>query len=137
MIKLRYVALFICIAGVANAETLAIKKVPVKLSTTTDGAQLYREHCAVCHGVDGKGAGPAAEALKTRPTDLTQLARKNGSKFPDLAVLTKIRGGDVAAHGSNEMPGWGKLLAGPGRAKTDADLRIYAVTTYLQQIQAQ
>ena len=108
----------------------------MKLSGTTDGAQLYREHCAVCHGVDAKGAGPAAEALKRRPTDLTLLARKNGGKYPGLAVQQKIRGGEVIEHGTVEMPIWGKLLIAPGRGKADADVRIYALTAYLGEIQA-
>jgi putative copper resistance protein D len=35
------------------------------------GARLYAENCALCHGADGKGDGPAAAALSIRPADLT------------------------------------------------------------------
>jgi putative copper resistance protein D len=35
------------------------------------GLALYRENCAVCHGVAGYGDGPAAERLVPRPSDLT------------------------------------------------------------------
>ncbi len=46
------------------------------------GPDLYHAHCAACHGSDGKGNGPAAAALKTKPADLTVLAKNNGGKFP-------------------------------------------------------
>jgi tetratricopeptide (TPR) repeat protein len=34
------------------------------------GPGLYSRHCAVCHGVDGRGDGPAARHLYPRPKDL-------------------------------------------------------------------
>jgi putative copper resistance protein D len=36
-----------------------------------DGARLFAENCALCHGAGGKGDGPAAAALPIRPADLT------------------------------------------------------------------
>ena len=50
--------------------------IPVNKTSPTDGKQMYTSYCAPCHGVDGKGNGPAASALKARPTDLTELAKK-------------------------------------------------------------
>ena len=35
------------------------------------GAHLYAENCAVCHGADGRGDGPAAAGLAVHPADLT------------------------------------------------------------------
>src|SRR5690349_13780889 len=84
-----------------------IKEVPVKLTGTTDGGLLFREHCAVCHGVDAKGHGPAAPALKKPTPDLTAIAKKNGGKFPALSVQQKIKGDEVVEHGTGEMPIWG------------------------------
>jgi mono/diheme cytochrome c family protein len=46
------------------------------------GKTEYQSGCAACHGVDGKGAGPVADALKTKPTDLTMIAKKNNGVFP-------------------------------------------------------
>ena len=137
MRNLGYAAIFICIAGLASAQSLAIKKVPVKLSTTTDGAQLYREHCAVCHGVDGKGAGPAAEALKTRPTDLSSLARSHGGTFPRDRVRAVLTGAarPVAAHGSTDMPVWGIIFRALDSSDTRVRLRIESIVAHLESLQ--
>jgi mono/diheme cytochrome c family protein len=35
------------------------------------GARVYAQRCAVCHGPDGRGNGPAAPSLIPRPRDLT------------------------------------------------------------------
>ena len=32
-----------------------------------DGAALYKQKCATCHGADGKAEGPAAKAMKVPP----------------------------------------------------------------------
>jgi DMSO reductase family type II enzyme heme b subunit len=35
------------------------------------GKQVYEKHCALCHGPEGKGDGPAAELLLPKPRDFT------------------------------------------------------------------
>jgi mono/diheme cytochrome c family protein len=102
-----------------------------------DGKSLYNEFCAVCHGPDGKGSGPAASALKTPPTDLTQIARRNGGKFPDTKVMAILKGEQsVAAHGNQEMPTWGKTFNDVSGNLTVAQGRMHALVDYLQQMQA-
>ena len=64
-----------------------IKHVPVKVTSAASGKEMYESYCAVCHGTDGKGNGPAASALKTPSTDLTTLSKNNGGKYPSLKVL--------------------------------------------------
>jgi mono/diheme cytochrome c family protein len=67
----------------------------------TKGVDLYQRYCAVCHGKDGKGGGPAAAALKATPTDLTQLSKSNNGKFPVGAIRQLLGGGSsTPAHGS-------------------------------------
>ncbi len=39
-----------------------------------DGAKIFRNYCAACHGVNGNGDGPVAPALKTKVPQLTTLA---------------------------------------------------------------
>ena len=61
----------------------------------------YQSNCASCHGMDAKGDGPVSKELKTRPTDLTLLAKKNKGVFPVNAVYRIIDGRDqIASHGT-------------------------------------
>ena len=125
--------------GIATtyAQTKVIREVPVHATRSLDGPELFQEFCAVCHGVDGKGGGPAAEALKRRPSDLTQLTRKNNGKFPVLAVQTTIKGsGETIEHGTADMPIWGKAFSQVGQNKDFVDMRLFALMKYVEQIQA-
>ena len=101
------------------------------------GKELFLEHCASCHGADGRGAGPAAAALKTAPADLTQIGRAHGGKFPFLWVVAFIDGERaIPPHGSREMPVWGREF----RWRTGeygARSQIYALTYYIQSIHEQ
>ncbi len=73
------------------------------------GRALYLQYCSACHGMEGKGDGPVAQALKEKPADLTQLAATRGGVFPRPALQRIIDGRDVAvAHGTREMPVWGQ-----------------------------
>jgi putative copper resistance protein D len=45
--------------------------VPYNALSIAHGLQLYGDHCAVCHGDEGYGDGPAAAGLRPRPADLT------------------------------------------------------------------
>ena len=48
------------------------------------GQQEFRHACAVCHGLGGKGESvmTTLNLLTVRPTDLTQLSRKDQGGFP-------------------------------------------------------
>ena len=55
-----------------------------------------------------EGDAPAASALKTIPSDLTELAAKNKGKFGENRVAETIKGDfDTPSHGSKDMPVWG------------------------------
>ena len=72
------------------------------------GKAEYQSACASCHGIDAKGNGPVTRELKTRPTDLTVLAKKNNGVFPVNSVYQIIDGREsIASHGTREMPIWG------------------------------
>lgn len=118
-----------------NSKT--IKKVNARPTATLNGVDLFKEYCAVCHGNDAKGSGPAADALKKRPADLTQLARKNGGAFPELHVMNFIKGQDVvAAHGSRDMPVWGSIFSQMSSNPDLVQVRTYALLKYLEELQA-
>ena len=44
---------------------------PYAAASVVHGARLYAENCALCHGADGRGDGPAAASLTVHPADLT------------------------------------------------------------------
>jgi mono/diheme cytochrome c family protein len=45
--------------------------VPATEESLATGKQLYTQYCLVCHGVQGKGDGPAARAMRPPPADLS------------------------------------------------------------------
>ena len=72
------------------------------------GQAAYMENCAGCHGADAKGAGPLSAKLKTKPTDLTLLAKRNHGSFDSAAVYQMIDGRNTrSTHRGAEMPIWG------------------------------
>ena len=72
------------------------------------GRTQYMENCARCHGADASGAGPLSAKLKTKPTDLTLLAKRNHGSFDSTAVYQMIDGRNArATHRGAEMPIWG------------------------------
>ena len=122
-------------AGQEPSKT--IKKVNARPTATLNGVDLFKEYCAVCHGNDAKGDGPAADALKKKPADLTQLTRKNGGTFPELHVMNFIKGQDVvAAHGSRDMPIWGSIFSQMSSNQDLVQVRTYALVKYLEELQA-
>lgn len=114
-----------------------IKHVPVKAVSPASGKEMYMSYCAVCHGTDGKGGGPAASALKAAPTDLTLLSKTNEGKYPALKVAASIRGEDsLPAHGSKEMPVWGKLFWSMSSGHhSEVQQRVVNLNQYIESIQ--
>ena len=55
---------------------------PAPPAPMVKGADLYSNYCAACHGTDAKGTGPLANLLKSKPADLTLIAKRNGGQFP-------------------------------------------------------
>lgn len=114
-----------------------VKHVPVKPTSAASGKEMYNMYCAVCHGTNGKGGGPAAEALKTPPTDLTNLSQKEGGRFPSAHVASAIRGDfNVPAHGSKDMPIWGNLFWHMSQGhEGEVQLRVANLTNYIESLQ--
>jgi mono/diheme cytochrome c family protein len=131
-------AVLLTFVAAAQQTSTEIKHIPVKPTNAASGQEMYVNYCAVCHGKDGKGNGPAAPALKMPATDLTTLAQKNGGKYPSLHVSSVIRGeGDVPAHGSKDMPVWGPLFWKMSQGH-DAEVqqRIANLNQYIESLQA-
>jgi mono/diheme cytochrome c family protein len=120
----------------AAKPSVKIEKVPVRQTGAVAGKGLYLDHCAVCHGTDGKGNGPAASALKTAPADLTLLVKNNGGKFPSAHVVNVLDSPGAAFHGSPEMPIWGPIFRKMGTDPNLGHLRAVNVSTYIESMQA-
>lgn len=72
------------------------------------GKREFDSNCASCHGGNGKGNGPLAELLTKRPTDLTTLAKRNDGVLPMARLYEVIDGTNIPAHGTRDMPVWGR-----------------------------
>jgi mono/diheme cytochrome c family protein len=133
-------AVVVAVAMMASAQDQPkkeIKHVPIKQTSAASGPEMYKTYCAVCHGTDGKGNGPAAEALKVPPSDLSTLAAKNGGKYPGLKVASIIRGDELLpAHGTKDMPIWGNLFWSMSSGhESEVQQRIVNLNKHIESLQ--
>ena len=107
------------------------------LSPSMYGVDNFHDYCSPCHGRDGKGHGPVAAALRTPPSDLTQLAANNKGVFPRARVRDYITNGsgDIAAHGPSTMPVWGPTFRALEGSDRSVASRIANLVEYLSTIQ--
>jgi putative copper resistance protein D len=56
------------LAGATVAQDL-VNPVPRTQESMARGLELYGQHCAICHGVQGRGDGPLARTMVPRPSD--------------------------------------------------------------------
>ena len=73
-------------ASVGPAQEKNVKTVAIKFTSPDSAKQMCTEYCGACHGVDGKGNGPAASEFKQPPTNLTTLAKKNYGSYPERKI---------------------------------------------------
>jgi len=107
------------------------------------GKREYSLHCAACHGLAGKGDGPYNQT-RTRPSDLTVLAKANRGRFPFERVREVIDGRQaIEAHGTRDMPIWGSYYGalkdanGSGSKESEpyVQTRINALVAYIYRLQ--
>ena len=80
------------------------------------GHELFDTYCFVCHGSEGKGDGPLAAKMPTKPADLSRSKRSSKELF-DIVKGTNT-------HNINGvMPKWGYALSDP---------QINALVAYLR-----
>lgn len=109
------------------------------------GKVEYDQSCASCHGLDGKGKGPFAQALELSVPDVTTLAKRNGGVFPATRAYSVIDGREaVKAHGTRDMPIWGRHYSASAAPRYDdyaynpeaaARARILFLIDYLHRLQ--
>ena len=110
-----------------------IKREAAKPVSASDGAQMYSSYCSACHGKLGRGDGPAAPALKTKPTDLTQLKKTHGGTYATKEFQDKVTGAAMSAsHGNVDMPIWGPIFRDLGGSP---ELRLFNLKQYVDAMQ--
>lgn len=120
-------------AGTASAQP-QVKKGPIKPVSASDAKKMFDTYCAVCHGTEGTGNGPASKSLTKAPADLTKLAARNNATYPEVHVKRFIEGLDeVPAHGTRDMPMWGDLFNSLDRNTTQ--IRVQALSDYIKGLQ--
>ena len=127
------------------AALIACLHAGVSWADADAGRAEYMDNCAICHGTGGRGDGLFGELLQLTIPDLTTLSLRNGGRFPTERVQAVIDGREeVRAHGSREMPIWGRYFshqnpltgdAARPEQELSARSRILAVIDYLHRLQ--
>lgn len=84
------------IAAISSAQETQERKAAATTSSPPSGEELYKQHCAVCHGNNLKGNGPFPSTYRV-PPDLTTLARRHqrgnfscGSCIPQCVAVVSF-----------------------------------------------
>jgi mono/diheme cytochrome c family protein len=75
-----------------------------------DGKRMYQAYCSGCHGLSGKGDGPAAKTLPVKPADHTRIEM---NQYSDQYLIEIISKGGAGVGRSAQMPAWGAVLKEP------------------------
>jgi mono/diheme cytochrome c family protein len=122
-------------AAAPRVAAQQVKTEPIQAPSGVDGAGTFKAYCAQCHGLTGRGDGPAAKALKTPPADLTLIAKRHNGQFPSSNVRGSIAGDPATpAHGTREMPMWGPVFRSVENPSV-TELRLSNLVKYLEQLQ--
>ena len=126
--------------ALAPALVHSAEPTPTRSPLAASGERLYVRYCAVCHGRSARGDGPFRGVLNTVPSDLTGIAARRGGRFPDDEIATFVDGRFVPpAHGTREMPVWGRWLGQPFAEGVTPDEtvrgEILAILKYLKSLQ--
>jgi len=93
MILASILILSACSSGVSSSDTNVtgiLAPVPTEYAgltnpfgadAATQGAEVFKTNCEMCHGPQGHGDGPAGQALDPRPRNLAELQTKASDDF--------------------------------------------------------
>jgi len=91
----------------AYPTTYLRPSVPYNVISVANGAQIYHEACATCHGVGGYGDGPNGKGFKPRPADLTA---KHAADHTAGDLFWWLTHGFTRDGAPSRMPGFGASL---------------------------
>lgn len=104
-----------------------------------EGAALFNQNCAACHGTDADLAG---REVATSAPDLRKIAQRHKGAFPRTKVLSQIDGYGRGRVSAEQMPEFGALLEGDlipvevDGVFTPTPRPLAALLTYLESIQS-
>ncbi len=97
----RTFALMLACLAVACSKTEAHESV-ASAAIPQESRDVFTQRCATCHGMDGRGAGPAAAALNPKPRNYTDKAWQGA--VTDEQLKSAIVGGGPSVGKSALMP---------------------------------
>jgi mono/diheme cytochrome c family protein len=110
--------------GVLEVERLRHREPPASPSRIGGRGQvLYETHCAICHGLAGKGDGAGAKVIRQSMRDFSNPVAMRGVE--DRFLFEIIKKGSSQFGRSNAMPSWGMKLS---------DDEIRAVVAHLRSL---
>lgn len=101
------------------------------------GESDYMRYCSACHGERADGNGPVANVIHPRPPALTQLYARYGRPLGTKLVAYVMGETMPRAHGTSDMPVWGRNLEEPDGTDAKAVRIIWRIIDYLDRIQVE
>lgn len=118
---------FIMLAAITNAAS----------SEPSSGYEDFFRYCSACHGEAADGKGPVANVLTPPPPALNNLregyGRPLGAKLVSYVMGTTMP--RAGAHGTSDMPVWGRNLKEPDGDDTESTHTIWKIVEFLESIQ--
>lgn len=99
------------------------------------GREAYLRYCSACHGASADGAGPVANVMTPRPPALTKLKGRYGRPLRTRFIAYVMGDAMPRAHGTSDMPVWGKVLATQDGDEGEAVGVIWRIAEYLDSMQ--
>jgi mono/diheme cytochrome c family protein len=121
--------ILIVLAGVALAAALLGRAVfqrdeaPRPAAPAQTAQLIYETHCAICHGLTGKGDGPGTKVTRQTIRDFSNPAAMR--EVDDRFLFEIIKKGSSQFGRSNAMPSWGMKLT---------DEEIHAVVAFIRSL---
>jgi mono/diheme cytochrome c family protein len=107
------------LASFAAVITVGISFATVSVQAQ-DATAIYAQKCVSCHGVQGKGDGPAGKYLNPKPNDFAMSLKDKTDDW----IAKAIKGGGVAVGLSPVMPPYPDLN----------DDQVKAVVDYIKKL---
>lgn len=92
-----------CVKAAAHLLSALVFAICTAKSQAAGGKALFEEHCASCHGPDGKARTPAGKKMGAK--DLTE------SKASEADVIRQILDGTKDSKGNARMPAFREKLS--------------------------